>query len=225
VHLLVFPSAASIFADRWETLLKTLLMIGAMPCPTEITKELINYARTAIISESVGLKPVESTTTYKNLKLILPSGLDPMSLDKNNFKNVEILNSAFSSRSPAATRLLFSFYINQVFDNMTFPAEQISSNALNMNSMFGSIQGYSGTIDNVNILPQMVINDAYIDHKTNEKNNDGISLKLIQDNGSAIVPELRDESFSKTVEGLVYEILSLHRDNIENISAIIDTRS
>ena len=35
------PSAGSVFADRWETLSKTIIMISASPCSIETAKDVI----------------------------------------------------------------------------------------------------------------------------------------------------------------------------------------
>jgi hypothetical protein len=105
---------------------------------------------------------------------------------------------------------------------MTFPTEQITSNALNVTSMFNSVQGYSGTIDNVKILPQHIVNDALEDHMRNEKNNGGISLKLVKDCNNGIVRELDETSFKKSAVEMVRDLMSLYQAE-ENISAIIDT--
>jgi hypothetical protein len=138
--------------------------------------------------------------------------------------HVEVIQNALAVRTPAAIRVLFTFYLNEVFSKMTFPIEQNTSNALHMASMFGSVQGYSGTIDNVNILPQCVIADAYKDHKNNEKNNGGISLKLIRDCNDDFVSEMQDDSFKQSVEQMVKDLLGMYRqDIISNVSAIIDT--
>ena len=85
-------------------------------------------------------------------------------MNENDENHIEIVHKGLVRRSPAAIRILFVYYINEVFANMEFPVEQITSNALHMASMFGSVQGYSGTIDNVNILPQSVVKAAAVDH-------------------------------------------------------------
>jgi hypothetical protein len=218
------PSTSSIFADRWETLLKTLLMIAASPCSRDIAKELIRYVRDAIPGESAGLRPMEKTTTYVNMKLILPNGLNALELDHQNSAHVKAVQRSLAPRSPAAIRTLFSFYITHIFDKMTFPTEQITSNALNVASMFGSVQGYSGTIDNVNILPQNVVKDAKIDHDINEKNNHAISKKLIDDASDEFVPEMSESTFSKEVEEMVEDMMNFFPSAIiDSVSAIIDT--
>jgi gas vesicle protein len=218
------PSLASVFADRWETLLKTLLMVSASPCSFNTAKDVIIYAKKSILSESAGNFTFESTPAYNNMKLILPPGMNPILLDENSGLNIEIVQRALEARTPAAIRVLFTFYLNQVFSKMTFPIEQITSNALHIASMFGSVQGYSGTIDNVNILPQCVIAYAYEDHEKNEKNNGGISLKLIMDCNDDFVSELHGDSFKKTVEEMVKDLFGLFKEDvISNVSAIIDT--
>ena len=217
------PSPASVFADRWETLLKTLLMISSSPCPLQIAEEIIDYSIKAMVSESSGNKPVHDTFTYKNLKSILPDHIIPLHLDKTDSEHVEAMQQKLSIRSPAAIRILFNYYISQVFSKMEFPTDQITSNALNMASMFGSVQGYSGTIDNVNILPQEVIKAAYIDHDENEKNNGGISLKLIKDSKDENVLEIDEKSFTKSANEMVGQLLTLFQNIQDDVSAIIDT--
>ena len=108
---------------------------------------------------------------YANLKLLLPKDIDPLELDDNNTIHVSMMHQSLALRSPAAIRILFGYYVDRVMATMEFHTEQITSNALNMVLMFISIQGYSGTIDNVNILPQKVIKYASIDHKKNDISN------------------------------------------------------
>jgi hypothetical protein len=214
------PSAASVFADRWETLIKTLLMISASTCGLEIAKDFMEYARMSISEESAITQSLKNTVTYKHLKLILPENLCPLSLDSRNVFHIQAIQQALATRSPAAIRLIFTFYISQVFDKMTFPTEQITSNALNVASMFNSVQGYSGTIDNINILPQHVVKDAFEDNLRNEKNNGGISLKLINDCNDGIVKELSEIVFTKSAVEMVKDLLSLYPS--DEVSAIID---
>jgi hypothetical protein len=214
------PSPASVFADRWETLLKTLLMVAASPCGLKIANEFIDYVQNAILREYSITQSLETTVTYRNLKLILPDDMCPLSLDNKNSLHVQAVQQALATRTPAAIRLLFTFYITQIFDNMTFPTEQITSNALNVVSMFNSVQGYSGTIDNVNILPQHVVRAVFEDNIENEKNNGGIALKLVRDCGNSKVQELNEEAFTKSVGEMVQDLMMLYPSN--DVSAIID---
>jgi hypothetical protein len=219
------PSPVSVFADRWETLLKTLLMVSAVPCPKDWISDIIGHVRAAIVHESGGVQALESTATYKNMRLILPEGLSPVCVEKDNHLHVEAVWRVLSVRSPAAIRILYGYFMNKVFNFMTFPTNQITSNALHVASMFGSVQGYSGTIDNVNILPQVVVREAYQDHLRNEKNNGGIALKLMQDFDDCVVPELSTASFNKNAAGMIREMLDLYGDArvAQHLSAIIDT--
>lgn len=216
------PSASSVFADRWETLIKSLFMISASSCSEEITKEIIQYTIQEIINQSSQeiQIPIQSTTAYLTFKMILPN-VDPMQLNWKNASQIKMVQAALARKSPAAIRILFNFYINQIFDKMTFPILQITSNALNMASMFGSVQGYSGTIDNVNILPQEVVKESYEDHLNNEKNNGGIALKLIKDSGNSIVSKIDKRFFSESVDVMLSDLLNKFKSI--KVSAIIDT--
>ena len=223
------PSSGSVFADRWETLIKTLLMISASPCSIEITKDIIKYVRIAIYSESANnaKSKIKDLPMFEQMTMVVSNLIDISSLDETNYTHVEVVHAGLIRRSPAAVRIIFSYYINEIMAKMEFPVEQITSNALHMTSMFSSIQGYSGTIDNVNVLPQKVVENALKDHENNEKNNGGIALKLIQDFNNAVVPELMDESFSKSILELVRDVFGAFHDNeyfeLDQVSAIIDT--
>ena len=147
--------------------------------------------------------------------------------------DVNLIHEALKTRSPVALRLLFSYALDEIFSTMKFPVEQVTSNALNMTSMFGSVQGYSGTIDNVNILPREVVDGAYDNHMINEKNNGGIALKLIKDSRdpnlegqNKHVYQIPDEVLKKSVRDIVETMIksSLPIESERNdLSAIIDT--
>ena len=49
------PSAGSYFADRWETLIKTLLMISASPCSRETAKKVMQFSVKILTKESSGV--------------------------------------------------------------------------------------------------------------------------------------------------------------------------
>ena len=223
------PSKGSVFADRWETLVKTLLMISASPCSIEISREVIKYSARAIANESsvISENKIENSATYVTMNILLSGMIDPMLLDDKEDTHIKLAHNALVRRSPAAIRVLFVYFINEVLAKMEFPVEQITSNALHMTSMFASVQGYSGTIDNVNILPQRVVEAAAIDRDKNEINNGGISLKLINDCNNAVIPELPDDSFSKNAFDLMGDFFNLFEGNnqvpIDQVSAIIDT--
>jgi hypothetical protein len=220
------PSPSSEFADRWETLNKTLLMLASVPCSKSIAKNMINYLRKGIIEETSLDVKLEQTATYKNVQVLMP-GVDILNFEAKIESNVNVMHSALSKRSPAAIRLLFSYALDEIFSKMKFSVDQITSNALNMASLFGSVQGYSGTIDNVNILPREVVCGAFENHMVNEKNNGGIALKLITDSkshSSNHVLQLSDDILKEPAQKILRHMIknSLNEKEITELSAVID---
>ena len=219
------PSPSSEFADRWETLNKTLLMLASVNCSERLAKDMIKYLRKTAIRETV-LSDIDDTPTAKNVATLLRGRYRVIELDDQNQEQIKSIHEALITRSPTAIRLLFSFALDVIFTDMKFPVEQITSNALNMASMFGSVQGYSGTIDNVNILPREVLVDAYENHEKNEKNNGGISLKLIKDSLTARqnVYQLSESILKEDVAAIIDDMYqnSLNDTEKQELSAIID---
>lgn len=213
------PSPSSEFADRWETLQKTLMMLAATPCSLQIAKNMIGYIRKKIVEETgSSLNTLKTeTVTFKNVSAIIPPGIDPLSLRVSDQADVELIHEALMTRSPCAIRLLFSYALDEIFSKMKFPVEQITSNALNMTSMFASVQGYSGTIDNVNILPRRVEFESHLD---NEKNNGGIALKLIEDFHNAQVHQLNEDDLKRPIQEIVSKVFQGQQQS--KLSAIID---
>ena len=203
------PSPNSIFADRWETLAKTLLMYASVPCQKEIAIKMIPYIRSSILNN---LRPgIEEKDTI---------------IGKICFN---LFHEALKERSPLALRLLFSFALDEVLSAIKFPVEQITSNSLNMVSMFSSIQGYTGTLSNVAILPHETVENSYLDNLENENKNGGIARKLMKDGNNSLVPQLKSEIFlQKKSETFIRSILSTCDEVYagtnyqDNLSAIID---
>ena len=223
------PSTGSCFADRWETLVKTLLMISAAPCSMETTKKVIKVVEQMLVNESTGASEseIKNSPTYVLMNAVLSEKLDPLGLNEKDSNHLKLVHNGLVRRSPAAIRILYVYYINEVFAKMEFPVEQITSNALHMASMFNSVQGYSGTIGNVNILLHKVVKAASNDHEKNEVNNGGIALKLIQDCNNAAVPQLSDEVFTLTAFEMIRKFFgtfeAMPQCSIDRVSAIIDT--
>jgi hypothetical protein len=216
------PSPSSEFADRWETLNKTLLMFASVPCTRIIAKNMIGYLRKSAIRETSLTVAIESTQTYKTAQTLIPN-LKIMNLNDQDDSHVEMIHKALITRSPTAIRLLFSYAVDEIFSEMKFPVEQITSNALNMASMFNSVQGYSGTIDNVNILPREVVSGAYKNHMENEKNNGGISYKLVNDSHGNPVHQLTDNDLKEDISKIIDKMISGLKPELKSdLSAIID---
>lgn len=218
------PSTNSVFADRWETLTKTLLMYASVPCPEEIAIKMIKYIREAIVKNlapGIGEKDTLVGSICANL---FEEGVLFASFDSKNRDHVELVHRVLKERSPLALRLLFSFALDEVLSFIEFPIEQITSNSLNMASMFASIQGYSGTIDNVNTLPHEVVEYAFKDNLENEKNNGGIARKLIEASKNSLVPLLpADSFFSPESYFLIDAIMKSFPGHLNSVHAIIDT--
>jgi hypothetical protein len=219
------PSPSSEFADRWETLNKTLLMFASVPCTRIIAKNMIGYLRKCAIRETSLTVAIEGTQTYKTAQTLIPN-LKIMNLNDQDDSHVEMIHKALITRSPTAIRLLFSYAVDEIFSEMKFPVEQITSNALNMASMFNSVQGYSGTIDNVNILPREVVSGAYKNHMENEKNNGGISYKLVNDSHGNPVHQLTDNDLKEDISKIIDKMISGLKPELKSdLSAIIDAGS
>ncbi len=173
------PNESSVFADRWETLNKTLLMYIIKPFTFA---EISALALSILNMKSEGdpfaleIEGLFNKVTKIELHDILFDSNDLIAKDsKVDFE------AAFVSKSTDVLRLIFVYVLKHVMEPIEYFKEQITSNALNMTSMFGSVQGYSGTIDNVNTLPKQLVSTAISERETNEKNNGGIVAKLLDD--------------------------------------------
>ena len=214
------PSPKSEFSDRWETLNKTLLMLVSVPCSEIIARNLIKYMRRSAIREVGFSGQIAETSIGKTFYSLLPC-VNILELNETDSSHIELVQKAFSSGSQAAIRLLFSFATEKIFSKMEFPVEQITSNALNMISMFESVQGYSGTIDNINILPQEVIVSAYNDHLENEVNNGGIARKLVKDSNEDLVQIIKDDMLNASLFDMISSMI-LGNLEVSRLSALID---
>ena len=221
------PSSNSEFADRWETLTKTLILLASDGCHENLARNMIPYIRKNVLKETGSYADYKSTPTYQNFINIIPE-INIMELNMLNGNHVKLLHNALMGRSPAAIRLLFSYTLDEIFSSMQFTTEQITSNALNMTSMFNSVQGYSGTIDNVNILPSEVVSEAYKEHLANEVYNGGIALKLINDFKGNSVIRLKEHDLNQQniieIVSKVFTAFDIHRvEDGGRLSALIDT--
>lgn len=171
------PAEGSIFADRWETVNKTFMMYLVKNLTLEDLSMILLDLRTLSQSNAQGLDiKSEFTEACPGFDIInLKFNAQNRLVDKD-----EKVSACMKSRSPAALKLIFYWVTRMIFENEQFYAEQITSNAINLTTMFPSVQGYSGTIDNVNILPHQVMIEAEIDHRKNEQANGAIAMKLLQ---------------------------------------------
>ncbi len=218
------PSISSVFADRWETLNKSLFMTVVNPIGSKKeSQEIILWLKKQIEKEAQTYGSSASSATLANfLKLHkMAHELDIAQCNHEDDQIVSIVKDLLSLSNRASIRLRFTHLFDTVISILDFPVEQITSNALNMASMTKSIQGYSGTIDNVNCLPHVTVKDALKDHEANEIYNGGIVRKLLIENPKTEkVPEVSSLS-AVSVEDLTCQILSsLLAD--ENLYALID---
>lgn len=171
------PAEGSIFADRWETVNKTFMLYLVMKLGTDELSRLLLDLR------EINQKNDSNIDITSEFSKACPAH-NLLTLKFNNQNRVidadGSLAECMGSRSEAALRLIFTWVIKIVFENEEFYAEQITSNAINLTTMFPSVQGYSGTIDNVNILPHQVMIEAEEDHRINEEANGAITMKLLQ---------------------------------------------
>lgn len=216
------PSESSLFADRWETLNKSLLMTAVIGLTESDYADFILWLKEQINLESIVTGSAKSAPTYLNFESLTP-GSNPLSIDLEDLEMMKIILSEMGKMNRAAIRLLFSFYLETVIAKIDFPTEQITSNALHMASMFASVQGYSGTIDNINILPAHVVQEAYADHLKNEKDNGGIVQKLIIDSGDKTVSIVYGMDSIKSCRNNIMNLLkAVPETELVNFSALID---
>ncbi len=192
------PNEQSVFADRWETLNKTLLMYFVKPFTLEeisaLAAEILNMMTQKEFGSAQAAQTFSLLTSRELKKLTFEDKL--IKIDNSSIDYERI----FSNKSDERVLSLITVYVlRKVIQPIEYFAEQITSNALNMVSMFGSVQGYSGTIDNINILPWTLVSSAARERDANEKNNGGIVSKLLRDKEPVIVmnnlPETAEEIF------------------------------
>ena len=171
------PAEGSIFADRWETVNKTFMMYLVKNFNLEDLSMILLDLRTFSQSNAQGLdikkEFIEACPDFDILTLKFNA--QNMLIDRDG-KVMECMKA----RSSSSLKLIFYWVTKRIFESEQFFAEQITSNAINLTTMFPSVQGYSGTIDNVNILPHQVMIEAEIDHRKNEQANGAIAMKLLQ---------------------------------------------
>jgi hypothetical protein len=218
------PSESSLFADRWETLNKSLLMWAIVSLDEGETVEFLLWLKEQINVEAMTAGTPENTATFNNFSSLI-ANLNPLSIDVEDYDSLSRIRRALKRKTQAAIRLLFSYHLDTVIAKLNFPREQITANALHLTSMFSSVQGYSGTIDNVNILPSEVVAESYKDHLENERNNGAIIRKLVLDSAAApIVPQVQNMDSVRSVVRNVREIVKALHDRADphSLSALID---
>jgi len=210
------PAEGSIFADRWETVNKTFMLYLVKQLSLEDLSMILLDLRA--ISQNN-----DSTMDIKAEFSKACPGFDLLNLKFNNQNKVVDrtgkVAQCMAARSESSLRLIFIWVIKIVFENEQFYAEQITSNAINLTTMFPSVQGYSGTIDNVNILPHQVMIDAEDDHRINEQANGAITMKLLQQQ-SCVTTVQRIETFTK-LDALL-DAMCRDFDDLSGFSAFVD---
>ncbi len=192
------PNELSVFADRWETLNKTLLMYTVKPFSFEdisaLSKNIANWQSKKEIKEFYRLTNIH---------------IRDLNFDKNDLitnHQTELEKVLGSKSDPRVIRLIFIYVLRAIMEPINYFSEQITCNALHMTSMFGSVQGYSGTIDNINTLPWQLVPIAAKERLENEKNNGGIIAKMLEDNEPVTIiktlPETAEGVFKKALADL-----------------------
>lgn len=219
------PSSASVFADRWETLNKSLFMTLVVPLSEEETKEFMVWLKEQIEIEVKIHNHLTRSVTFSNfLKLgKAAESIDILACSVEDETILKELKKMLSRPSKPAIRLRFTHLLDKVIAPLDFPVEQITSNALNMASMLGTVQGYSGTIDNVNCLPAHVVAQAHVDHMENDRDNGGIVKKLLIDSANSALPEI-GQIFTNDPDQIIGELLKAYKTGKQNVrfNALID---
>ena len=211
------PAEGSIFADRWETVNKTFMMYLVK----KLSKEEISLILINLRDISGSSTSLASEIAFHFEKAC--PGKDFYEIEFNHQNQLIDKGEIFDcirSRSRPAISLIFIWVINSVFGDQLFYAEQITSNAINLTTMFPSVQGYSGTIDNVNVLPHQVMEEAEKDHRRNEEANGAIAWKLLQQKDCVTTVDKIEQY--KDIKGLIEAMIADQTDVLEGYSAFID---
>ena len=213
------PAEGSIFADRWETVNKTFMMyLVKKLTKSEISRILFSLSDIASKPSSLATEITQNfSATCSNHKLFdIQFNHQNQLIDKDGS-----IFSCMTSRTESSLRLIFIYVIKAVFGEEDFYSEQITSNAINLTTMFPSVQGYSGTIDNVNVLPHQVMAEAEKDHRLNEKANGAIAWKLLKQPKDCVTTVDRIEQY-KNIKSLLAAIVIDQIGVLADYSALVD---
>ncbi len=219
------PNEGSVFADRWETLNKSLIMYLLK----KFSRREVDSAILAAI-EVAGKGDVQADLVRNSFKECFDAPLEnvrvimgKLEINDNNNKPID-LQAIFQKKKieRCANVLKLNYVIKRIFENLEFNIEQITSNSLNMASLFKSVQGYSGTIDNINILPLQLVSQAYEQRQENEKNNGAIARKLLKQDQStvSVVKIASSMKVGAMLESMFSDIKDVKEKN--EFNAIID---
>ncbi len=216
------PNEGSVFADRWETLNKSLIMYLLKPFgKSEVTRAVLAaieaVSQNEIDAEALKQSFKECTGLPLNQVRVLSGKLE---LRDTKGQLVSLAPTFEPANAKKCSNVLkFNYVLKRIFEKLTFNTEQITSNALNMASLFKSVQGYSGTIDNINVLPLQLVSQGYQERLVNEKNNGAIALKLLKQ------PQKSVSEIILPASSKIKKILELMFEGVaekEEFNAIID---
>ena len=209
------PAEGSIFADRWETVNKTLMMYLVKDLSLEDISLILLNLRDLAISGNLSLNGDFALACPGKELLSIKFSPQNKIVDKENS-----IMKCMKARSEHSLKLIFYWVAVMIFEKEQFFAEQITSNAINMTTMFPSVQGYSGTIDNVNILPHQVMIEAEADHKLNEQANGAITMKLFQQK-NCVTTVQKIETYTE-ITSLLDQMCRDNDEDLSIFSAFVD---
>lgn len=147
------PKSGSEFSFRWFTYVRTIRMYMVVGLDMKRLKEVIRWLKNWAdkeLDEEVSLE--QSRAAQISFTLF---GKSPFALNPDIEEELKRYQLSMQTRtdSPEYVEILMSWIAEVVIPSVTFYDQQISSNAADFEMMLNSVQGYTGTIATVKILP------------------------------------------------------------------------
>jgi hypothetical protein len=153
------PNERSEFADRWETVFKTIHLYSVDGVDLAQAKAIVDQCMIKARKERLeqDLKSLTDTETGRLFGSAIRTNenqpVDLSTVDLSNETVLKAIQLQINQKTPESLRIIIAYLMESVFVDLKTPTEQIFNNAQSFGSMFSVRQGHSGTIDNPYIFP------------------------------------------------------------------------
>lgn len=173
----------------------------------------------AILRESRPDSSIRDTLSYRKFTefcKVHEIGMDLMGFDYSNRGHLEKIQKALLSKDNLSMTMLMDYVHQEVLNKVDLYEMQVSSNGQNTATMARTVDGYSGTMDNLNMAPVMNSNGRSVIAKPEIGTNGQTLDLLVNKNPDVFVIDSKPESIFTDL------INKLPDDRKKKVHAIID---
>jgi Protein of unknown function (DUF3638) len=208
------PNENAQFAAPWEMVNRTLQLYLYKGLQDDQVLDLFKSLKEKAASEWVSMgEPLDARKLPTVKKALEAIGCNIMELSTSDISK---FSKGLHSGKPEALRMVLDYVISEVIPTYEFYSKQVTNNAHTLSSIGKTLQGYSGTLENIDTLPYERV-DVVPDKTAKVK----ILDRLIKKNNDRVSIVKDDVSFSSIMDSVLFDEDKLSPD-AHRFKALID---